>query len=225
MKKDKFISEKLNNLADDVKLDSKVIEDAVTVCQNQVLARKTPFRKKLMFSLAAGAAALALIILIYPFLSSAFNTGGGHSVPSYSLNEMQQKSVPSQGLTFLTEKEILPFTKFKDNFNPMLPAYEYNNEISVIIFNFLIVSDYAMGNSEITIYADICNNLTDFSHYKNFEGIFRTQETNFIYKETFKDGEYLTNGYFSYNGIDYYLKIVSPVQNAFKDNAGDLLFK
>lgn len=201
MKKNKLIEKKLNMLAQSAHLDRDIIRDAeAELCRFEKQPAKAPFSRKKLW-IAASCCAVLVISLITVFLLKN-NTDKENSPSTYQLSSLI--SAKADGIEY---DNAVPISV--DNAELVQKTYSYadNGDVQVVATSIVSVTEH--GTDKILIYEDRGSGLLDFAFFKKYPERVISGITVRFYTE-YKDGEYLSYCYFSADGYDYYIVIMSP---------------
>lgn len=212
--KDRFIERKLNSYVEAVKPKKNVLDAAILALRQKRQIKKPaavpvyrPGRKrKVVIALCSVAASVLLIIgLIIAIREINFSS---ETLPqTYVLADLTYRTETIEQIE--SDTDILTMNTSGDRFTKGL-LYFKDNECIVIIVSYRILGEG--GLDEIVVIADLKGGLSDFEDFTKY------RKTNIggitvNFKETPENGEWYTEAYFKNAGIDYYIKITSPVQS------------
>jgi len=218
--KDKLIQQKLAEYAEAVKPDSALIEAAVFELRRkraeQASRSARRSRAPLLLRIgAAGVASLMLVVFSFYVIVNVFNFMGGNNdgtapghTPRYALSDLTYHVMPMENVR---QESILILEL--DNVHTNARFFFEAGETEPILISVLYRTVGGGGIDEILILADIGGGLADFVDFRRhtatvIEGIAVHKRQILI------SGEFMTEAFFRYGDIDYYVKIMSPTFEA-----------
>lgn len=200
MKKNKLIKQKLNQLAQSVRLNPNTVQDAIfELSQAQNSVKHT--RRRMLPALAS-VCAIIIIAFISFFIIRSVNTRNNIDA-SYRLSSLKETSAST------VDYSAVPF-EFENAYLQQ-KIYSHDGKIAVVATKILNVTE--QGTDEIVVYQDLGNGLTDFSYYQNYSE-HKTDGTIYKLRNEYKNGEYYYYCYYSDSKVNYYIVIMSPNPDA-----------
>ena len=212
--KDKLIEKKLNLYVEAVKPQSSVITSAVFELR-QIQSQKIqsyPAKRKtgMIFGISAAAAA-SFAIFIFLTITIVNMISGP---PNYALSELTYKTAT---ISEIKSTASILTLNISDSYTNGRIYYRENSSEPVVV-SILYKTVGSGGLDEIIVIADLNNGLKDYSNFKNYKQI-SVGGIAVFERRIYVNGEYYTEVFFSYEDVDYYVIVTSPMQ----DNAGQYI--
>lgn len=209
MKKDKVIEKKLNEYADSIKLPCNIIYDAINVMKN---AKTRPVMRTFSmqrFFKAAALLSVAAVVLIFALnIFNIIGNTGKIEIVKYNMEDLGKKNIAFSAISQINENILfLDMENMSTSCNLFFDRTTKKTVMVSVKYN--IISD--SGNDEVFLIADIKNGLKEYEHFKSFR-LFESEGISVYAKTYYENGEYYTNAFFSKDGIDYYIIMMSPSQ-------------
>jgi len=220
--KDKIIEQKLYEYVEAVKPDKEILAPAILalsqIRQNapNVITKKPAWRLPLFASLGsfASACVIALVIFlgIYHFILQPPPSGNAPdaSLPpqTFTMNDL------TYSLAVLSDvkDDILVIDKENTYSNVRKYSFDEAEDDSVVVISVLYRTVGINGLDQILVIADKHGGLKDFNDFRNFS-IVTIEGVTVRRRQQFINGEWYTDAFFEYGGIDYYIRIESSAQN------------
>lgn len=200
MRKKKLIEQKLNQLAQSMRLKTDTVRDAVFEL-SRVENSPRP-RRRTMLSIAA-ACAVIIIAIAAIFIVRGLNSHD-NTVVSYNLDSLQASFASD------ANPSAVPFSDL-NNAELQQKLFTMNGETKVVATKIKNVAEH--GTDQIIVYQDLGNGLTDFDSYLSYSPR-RTDNTLYTLKNRYYNGEYYSYCYYQDSQADYYIVIISPYSDA-----------
>ncbi len=202
MRKKKLIEQKLNQLAQSIRLKTDTVRDAVYELSRAENSPKP--RRRTIMSVATACAVIIIVIASIFIVRSLNNTPNDTPPASYKLDSLQS--------TYASEINVtaVPFSTLGNAWFQQ-KLFTLNGETKVVSTKIINVAEH--GTDQIIVYQDLGNGLADFDSYLNYSQ--RSTDNKFYtIKTTYKNGEHYSYCYYKDSEIDYYIVIMSPYSDA-----------
>lgn len=208
--KNRFIERKLNSYVEAVKPNDKLIEGAVLALRQKRLEGNTSkvsaYRSnKRGLAIGLSVAAACALLLVGIFLSQLIFPA---KPQSYALADLTYNTASIEVIEQETSVLTIDIDDMYTNGRIYLNEKKEHAVVSVL---YKAVGEG--GLDEIVVIADLKGGLKDYSDFKKYTKKADINGIEVRLMETRQNGEYYTNAYFSFKGIDYYVKIMSPVKD------------
>jgi hypothetical protein len=214
MKKDKFIDNRLTELADNIHPPERLLTGALNAMRERgIRSPRLNLRKLFLSALPALATIVIVVIAVYGIMNLSPGepepTPTGSPSPTstytapYSLSNLHRTT-----LSFNQAKAMAPeiLTLEYDQMNTSCAIYSDSDEVVVVYFYYQLITE--SGTEWVTVYADLEGALSNYRNYRSYAPDDEVENVR-VY-EAYINGEYNSYAYFTVGGVDYYLQIVSP---------------
>lgn len=219
MKKDLLIDNRLTELADNIHPSERLLSNALNVMRERGMrSPRLNLRKFIYAALPALATIIFVVIAIYSFMNITPSEPSPSPSSAYSLNSLDRTTLSfNQAKAIAPEVLILQYQQMTTN------CAVYSNdedEPIVVYFNYQLITE--SGTEWVTVYADLEGALTNYRNYRSYTP--DDEAANVRVYEEYINGEYNSYAYFTMDGVDYYLQIVSPDSDRTADFYYDFIY-
>ena len=219
--KNKLIEQKLNQYAEAVKPGNAILEPAVSELRQRRQWNygayappypAAPRKRRLSAGIwAAAACAFVLTLSLTVYFSYFYNKNAPEPM-AYNLSELTYRVEPIAEIERTSQILIINIDEnFYADYYTNCRVYS-NAKGEPLVISVLYKTVGGGGLDEVVVIADLSGGLKDYKGFKALTEI-KIGGVTVNRRQTRENGEYYSDAYFSYGGIDYYVIISSPAAN------------